>query len=124
MLEQHPEPSTLVNILGDHKRTPLHLAAMRGYVELARILLAFGGDIHAKDTEPASVLDHALTNKQDDFVNLLLDIGVDETAILERNRDQLKKTKAIIAFRKKLKQSPPKERTRKSSWSFGRRSSK
>ncbi|CAN9459320.1 unnamed protein product [Alternaria alternata] len=124
MLEKHPQPRALVNILGDHQRAPLHLAAMRGNVELAHILLAFGGDIHAKDTEPASVLDHALANKQVDFVTLLLDKGVDETAILDRNMDQLKEIKVIIAFRKMRKQDPPREKTRKSSWGFGRRRSK
>ncbi|KAH8635094.1 hypothetical protein IG631_10495 [Alternaria alternata] len=124
MLEKHPQPSALVNILGDHQRAPLHLAAMRGNVELAHILLAFGGDIHAKDTDHASVLDHALANKQVDFITLLLDKGVDETAILDRNMGQLKETKGIIAFRKMRKQDPPREKTRKSSWGFGRRRSK
>jgi hypothetical protein len=122
-LEQHPEPSNLVNILGEHQRAPLHLAAKRGYVNLARILLASGADINAKDTEPASVLDHAVENNQVDFVTLILEMGVDETAILERNRGQLKKIKAIIAFRKTQQQTPPKEKSRKSSWSLGRKRS-
>jgi hypothetical protein len=123
-LKEHPEPRALVNILGDLQRAPLHLAAMRGYVEVARILLKFGGDIHAKDTEPASVLDHALANKQVDFVALLLDNEVDETAILEQNEKQLKKIKPIIALRKALRQGDPREKTRRFSLSIGRRRSK
>jgi ankyrin repeat protein len=124
MLQHHPEPSALVNILGDHQRAPLHLAAMHGYVKLARILLAFGGDVNTKDAGKASVLDHAVTKNRVDFVTLILENGADETAIQKRNMDQLKEIKGIIAFRKTLKQGPPKEKTRKSSLSFGRKRSK
>jgi hypothetical protein len=86
-------------------------------------LLASGADINAKDTEPASVLDHAVENNQVDFVTLILEMGVDETALLERNKNQLKQIKAIIAFRKTRQQTPTKEKSRKSSWSLGRKRS-
>ncbi|KAH6864802.1 hypothetical protein BKA58DRAFT_233290 [Alternaria rosae] len=121
MLEQHPEPVTLVNILGDHQRAPLHLAAQRGYVNLARILLVFGADINAQDTEPASVLDHAVAHNQVDFITVILDMGADESALLERNRNQLEHKKAVIALRKARQQSPTTEKARKFSWSLGRK---
>ncbi|KAI4947473.1 hypothetical protein J4E91_006827 [Alternaria rosae] len=121
MLEQHPEPVTLVNILGDHQRAPLHLAAQRGYVNLARVLLVFGADINAQDTEPASVLDHAVAHNQVDFITVILDMGADESALLERNRNQLEHKKAVIALRKARQQSPTTEKARKFSWSLGRK---
>ena len=121
MLEQHPEPVTLVNILGDHQRAPLHLAAQRGYVNLARVLVVFGADINAQDTEPASVLDHAVAHNQVDFITVILDMGADESALLERNRNQLEHKKAVIALRKARQQSPATEKARKFSWSLGRK---
>jgi hypothetical protein len=122
MLEQHPEPSTLVNILGDHQRAPLHLAAQRGYVNLAHVLLEFGADVNAKDTEPASVLDHAVANNQTDFITLILDMGADKSGILERNKQQLEQKKAVIALRnrKKRQQSLTTAPTRRFSLSLGR----
>lgn len=67
-LTRHREPALLVRSSDGLQRTPLHLAAQRGDTKLAEILLGFGADIDAKDTEPASVLDFAVAFNNNAFV--------------------------------------------------------
>lgn len=101
ILEENPDASTLARSTDGLKRTPLHLAAQRDDIRMAKILLRFGADINAKDSEPASVLDFALAFNNKNFVTFLLDHGVDEKAILRRNKAKFKEMQAIINFRKK-----------------------
>jgi hypothetical protein len=107
VLQNHAAGTTLAQSTDDSKRTPLHLAAQR---ELARVLVNFGGDVNAKDSEDASVLDHATENKKTDFVEFLIDQGVDESNIMERNKRKFKEVKAVIEFSKTSTKKPAKER--------------
>lgn len=109
-LEQHSESSMLAKSTDNWDRTPLHIAAQRGNVDLARILVNFGADINAKDSEPASVLDLAVEGKHRHFVAFLLDQGVDENVLLDRNTARFKEMKRAIRFQQQQKTAPKKNR--------------
>ncbi|KAH8725444.1 hypothetical protein GQ44DRAFT_615939 [Phaeosphaeriaceae sp. PMI808] len=98
ILQRHAEGSTLAKSTDTWDRTPLHVAAQFGDVELARILVSFGADIDARDSEPSSVLDMAVASRHRGFVAYLLDEGVDETAVLPRNMAGFKAMKRAIQF--------------------------
>lgn len=115
-LQQHTEPSVLAKSADGSQRTPLHLAAQRGDVQLANILLDFGADINAKDSQPSSVLDLAVANKHIDFVAFLLERGVDETLIRVVNTTKFREMKQIISFKESVSKTAKKEH-RKLSWS-------
>jgi hypothetical protein len=85
-------------------RTPLHIAAQRGDVELASILIDdFEADVNAQDSDPSSVLDLAVANNtHTDFVALLLDRQVRESGLRERNKVKFKEMKGSIHFSKKM----------------------
>lgn len=111
----------LANIPGQYGRVPLHIAAQRGLIRVARVLVEFGADINAKDTEPSTVLDHALAYRQRDFVEFLLANHVDETAILERNRVELADSKRIIGLQSARRDSAVSRESRRRSLGFRRR---
>lgn len=121
ILEQAPDHAALANIPGECRRVPLHIAAQRGLVQVACVLVEFGADVNAKDTEPSTVLDHAVANKQRDFVAFLLANGVDETAILERNKLAFMETKNILGLRSARRDSVASKESRKFSFSLRRR---
>ncbi|USP75003.1 uncharacterized protein yc1106_02277 [Curvularia clavata] len=121
ILEQSSDPAALANIPGECRRVPLHIAAQRGLIWVARVLVEFGADINAKDTEPSTVLDHAVANKQREFVAFLLANHVDETAILERNRFALMETKNIIGLQSARRDSASSRESRRFSFSFRKR---
>lgn len=68
-------------------------------------MLEFDADINAKDTEPSTVLDHAVAKKQTGFVEFLLANGVDQTAILERNKLAFRQAKGAIEFQNSRRDS-------------------
>ncbi|KAH7361112.1 hypothetical protein BKA66DRAFT_214207 [Pyrenochaeta sp. MPI-SDFR-AT-0127] len=121
ILQQHSDASSLARSTDCSLRTPLHLAAQRGDIELGRMLIKFGADVNAKDSEPSTVLDLAVANNQRKFVAFLLSHDVDETAILKRNEQKFKEMKRIIEFSKNTTQKVPKTATKKqdgqTSWS-------
>ncbi|KAF1848808.1 uncharacterized protein K460DRAFT_81148 [Cucurbitaria berberidis CBS 394.84] len=110
ILRQHAEGSALANSIDGVQRTPLHLAAQRGDIELARILLEFGADVNAKDSEPSTVLDLAVSHNRREFVALLLDNGVDETKLSPRNMKRFKEMKSVVNFSKNIPKSAPKRK--------------
>ncbi|KAF2846156.1 hypothetical protein T440DRAFT_249346 [Plenodomus tracheiphilus IPT5] len=120
ILQQHSAASTLTQSIDGSKRTPLHLAAQRGDVQLARTLLEFGADINACDSEPATVLDAAVEKNQRKFVALLLEENVNEGALQERNRIKFDEMKRVIEFSKDTPKPAPRKNSRKLSWSTRR----
>lgn len=98
-LGQYPQSRTLVNSKDSTQRSPLHLAAQRGDVELAQVLLQFSADIDAKDSYVWSVLDIAVHHKQDEFVSFLLNNDVNTTAILDQNRERFEEIQDELELR-------------------------
>jgi hypothetical protein len=104
ILEHHTDGATLAKSTDAWLRTPLHVAAQRGDVDLAQILVTFGADINAQDSEPSSVLDLAVAGRHRSFVSFLLDLGVDQSALLPQNTKKLSEMKRTIQFEKKAVQ--------------------
>lgn len=94
-------------------RTPLHIAAQHGDIQLARILLEFGADIDAHDSEPSTILDTAVEKNQRKFVELLLARNVDTTALQPRNRAKFAEIKGVIDYQNGLPKQAPKKNSRK-----------
>ncbi|KAI8937907.1 hypothetical protein NX059_005591 [Plenodomus lindquistii] len=120
ILQRHSAASALTQSTDGAQRTPLHLAAQRGDVQLARTLLEFGADINAQDSEPATVLDAAVENSQRKFVAFLLEEGVDQTTLQARNRARFGELKRIIEFKKSTSSPAQKKSSRKLSWTTRR----
>ena len=54
----------------DH-RTPLHLAAAEGHLEITKVLVLSGASVHAKDRFGTTPLQEALLNKRDEVATFL-----------------------------------------------------
>lgn len=99
-LSRHDDGSILAKSSDDAGRTPLHLAAQNNDVEVARVLVNFSADVNARDCEPASVLDFAIANNCEEFVQFLLDQSVDESEVAEKNQVRFRELKQMIRARK------------------------
>ncbi|XP_011168761.2 potassium channel AKT2/3 isoform X2 [Solenopsis invicta] len=79
----------------DHGRTPLHIAACRGYTEIVRLLLEYGADPNQRDCVGNTPLHLGTVNGKLSVVTLLLTAGTDVLAIdsYGYNPLQLAKTK-------------------------------
>ncbi|KAF2028226.1 hypothetical protein EK21DRAFT_90786 [Setomelanomma holmii] len=101
ILHQYSEGTALARSTDSWDRTPLHVAAQKGDVVLARTLVEFGGDIDAQDTTPSSVLDMAVSHGHRPFVAFLLDLNVKESNLQPENAKRLKEMKRAIHLQKK-----------------------
>ncbi|KNG46303.1 ankyrin repeat-containing protein [Stemphylium lycopersici] len=104
LLRQAQDQAELANVRGYCQRVPLHIAAQLGFGQVARVLLEFGANIDAKDEKQLSVLDHAVENNQREFVAILLENGVDETAINKENKVRFRNMNNVISFRNRRRQ--------------------
>jgi ankyrin repeat protein len=86
LLEVSPE---LVNVRDGEGRTPLQLAVLGGYAELAELLLDRGGDLSAADAWNYTPLHHAAYEGDAELVALLLARGADVVARDVRGRQPL-----------------------------------
>src|SRR5471030_655469 len=76
-----------VNACGGVTRaTALHMAARRGYVEIARALLDCGAAIEARDSKGDTPLQRAINCRQDRLARLLVERGDAATARLRGSR--------------------------------------
>ncbi len=55
--------------------TPLMIAASKDYLEIARLLLAHGADVHAKTSRCITALYFAVENKSGGMIRLLIENG-------------------------------------------------
>ena len=101
LLERHPRSVTLANTKDEYGRTPLCRAAQLGDLRLARTLVEYSADINARDSQPCSVLDHALAQNRESFVAFLIQQGVDQRNVSKQYRDRLEEIKEAIEYRKK-----------------------
>jgi ankyrin repeat protein len=65
----------LVNIKGEYDKTPLHWAAEKNHLQLAKVLLAGGADISAETTWGSTPLQWAANMGSHDVAELLLENG-------------------------------------------------
>ena len=87
ILQRHSDGVALAKSTDIISRFPLHSAALRGDVDLGRILIdEYQADVNAKDARRNSILDLAVASKKIDFVALLLERGVDEGTISKQNK--------------------------------------
>jgi hypothetical protein len=97
ILQRHSDGVALARSTDTMDRTPLHSAALRGDVDLGRILInEYQADVNAKDAKPNSVLDLAVANRKTDFVALLLKHNVNEGTISKKNETSFVKMKRTI----------------------------
>ena len=69
-----------VNMRGNGNSTSLHIAARLGYAVVARVLMAHGADIEARDSSQLTALHEAVRYRQPEVVKLLLENNADKNA--------------------------------------------
>ncbi|XP_054477801.1 B-cell lymphoma 3 protein homolog [Anoplopoma fimbria] len=74
----HSQSSTCLESRNYEGLSPLHLAVLRGHIDLARMLLDAGADINAMDIKSGqSPLMHAVESNNADMVHFLIERGCD-----------------------------------------------
>ncbi|XP_028784604.1 serine/threonine-protein phosphatase 6 regulatory ankyrin repeat subunit B [Neltuma alba] len=74
----------------DHKgRTPLHLAADKGNIRCARLLVEGGANVNARCNDGSSPLFRAAANGESRMVEMLVEMGADPTITDDRGRSAL-----------------------------------
>ncbi|WP_214303359.1 ankyrin repeat domain-containing protein [Wolbachia endosymbiont of Erebia cassioides] len=76
-----------INAKDKNERTPLHIAAVKGYTEIVKVLIDLGADINAKDKNERTPLHIAAVKGYTEIVKVLIDLGADINA-----KDKNKKT--------------------------------
>ncbi|RZC71825.1 hypothetical protein C5167_031039 [Papaver somniferum] len=69
------EDETLVNARDYDSRTPLHVASLHGWIQIANLLLDHGADVNAQDRWKNTPLADAEGAKKHDMIKLLTDRG-------------------------------------------------
>ena len=59
------------------RRTPLHVACINGHIQVVRALIEANSDIEAKDADLWSPLYWSAERRQEDIVNIFLELGAD-----------------------------------------------
>ena len=83
MLQCMPDPGITANWTDDWYRTPLHLAAAMGHVDVISILLDEGAVVEAKDWRKQTPLFYAAAGGHIKAVEALLSLGADLNAVDE-----------------------------------------
>lgn len=71
--ESTNESHTVLNL----HSSPLHLAAEQGHLDAVNLLLRYGADVEARDSDGATALEKASSEGHDDVVKLLWHYGAD-----------------------------------------------
>jgi ankyrin repeat protein/L-ascorbate metabolism protein UlaG (beta-lactamase superfamily) len=77
LLSANPQLVGVSDETDQFQSLPLHLAAISGNVELARLLLDAGADLESGDSDESTALDNAALNRHGDMVAFLLSKGAD-----------------------------------------------
>lgn len=77
------QPPIGVDTINKAGETPLHIAAERGYVKLARTLLMHGANIEAKDNASSTPLVGAMLREQDEMADFLISQGANSAIVRE-----------------------------------------
>ncbi|MDX5508193.1 MAG: ankyrin repeat domain-containing protein [Wolbachia endosymbiont of Hylaeus sinuatus] len=77
--------STLLDARNRDKHTPLHYAAVHGYVEIAKYLIDNGANVNAQDQDEHIPLYFAVTNDNKELAKLLIKYGADRSLIKDED---------------------------------------
>jgi len=69
--------NTLINLQTQKGNTPLHLSAQMGYLDLTKLLITHGADVHIKNEEDATPLHMATWGNSPQIIQQLINAGAD-----------------------------------------------
>ena len=69
------------NIRDEHNLTAFMWCARKGHVAIARVLLAAGADVEARDNMQRTAIHHAVLHRRTVFIDYLLSIGADTSTL-------------------------------------------
>jgi hypothetical protein len=105
ILQRHPDGTALARSKDTSGRTPLHAAAQRGDIDLARVLIDdYHVNVNAQDSRRHTVLDLAVMGRHRDFVALLLEQRVNEDAISPQNKKRFREIKVTLLHERRVRE--------------------